>query len=198
MRKVMLTGILAANLVAGCSASGPSTEPPAPSTPAATLANSPTVSPAPTPTGTPGPTAATAGSPSAVPTIAPGATGGPIIDVPIGACFNEVRGAEGRISALIVSCDGPHQLEMIGYEVLPDDPNAPYPGDGAMSRAGNRLCRPLFEEYVGMDYDNSRLVFWYFVPDEVLWPLGHRLVECTIGNEDRSMQPPGSVRNSRR
>jgi hypothetical protein len=130
-------------------------------------------------------------------TVTPGATAGPIIDVPTGGCFNEVRGADG-ITWAVVSCDGPHHFEMIGSVELPEGPEAPYPGDEAIDEQANRLCIPLFEKYVGIDYDISRLVTWFYTPDAVTWPLGHRVVECMIGNEDRSMQPPGSVRNARR
>jgi putative regulator of septum formation len=119
--------------------------------------------------------------------------------VPIGSCFDEHPDpTTGRLGALVVSCDGPHQLEMIGIEVLPDGPEALYPGARAIGEQAYSICRPLFESYVGFDYDRWEFVFWSYTPDRMDWPDGRRLVDCTVGNADRSMQPPGSVKNARR
>jgi hypothetical protein len=119
--------------------------------------------------------------------------------VPIGSCFDEHRDpTTGRLGAVVVPCDGPHQLEMIGMEMQPDGPEALYPGARAMDEHAYAICRPLFESYVGFDYDRSEFVFWSYTPDRMDWPDGRRLIGCTIGNADRSMQPPGSVKNARR
>jgi hypothetical protein len=122
-----------------------------------------------------------------------------IDQVPIGSCFDEHRDpTTGRLGAVVVSCDRPHQLEMIGMEALPDGPEALYPGARAVDEQAYAICRRLFESHVGFDYDRSEFVFWSYTPDRVDWPDGRRLIECAIGNADRSIQPPGSVRNARR
>jgi putative regulator of septum formation len=119
--------------------------------------------------------------------------------VPVGSCWNESLDTEtGRIFAIVVDCQGPHQLEMIGTEKLPEASGAPFPGDAAMEERGSKLCRPLFENYVGITYDDSVLTFWYYTPDEENWPFGIRDVDCAIGSADHSTKTTGSLRNSRR
>jgi hypothetical protein len=120
-----------------------------------------------------------------------------IENAPIGACFNEdVDPTSGGVAAVLVTCDGPHQHEKIGQEVLVAGPDADYPGVDAIEERSHGICRPLFEAYVGMEPDASALTYWFLAPDEAAWVTGQRTVICTAGYGDRSMQPPGSVRDS--
>jgi hypothetical protein len=120
-----------------------------------------------------------------------------IEDASIGACFNEdVDPTSGGVAAVLVTCDGPHQHEKIGQEILVDGPDADYPGADAIEEQAHGICHPLFESYVGMEPDASALTYWFLAPDEAAWGTGQRTVICTAGYGDRSMQPPGSVRNA--
>ena len=119
--------------------------------------------------------------------------------VPIGSCFNENLDAASEGSEVVaVSCDEEHQFEMIGTGEYPAGPEAAYPDPQVTEEQATRICRPLFESYVGIDYDRSTLYFWYFMPLSDSWARGDRLVECAAGFQDGAMQPPGSVRDARR
>jgi len=119
--------------------------------------------------------------------------------VPIGSCYNEDRDSAGVAKkVVVVSCDKEHELEMIGTGEYPAGPEAAYPDAKVAEEEAAKICRPLFESYVGIDYDRSDLYFWYYVPTSDSWAAGDRLVECAAGNQDGSMLPPGSVRDARR
>ena len=124
----------------------------------------------------------------------------PVGAVGVGACFiQHVDEATDRIpGVLVVPCDGPHQLEMFGHGSVPYATDAAYPGDEAVADAADSICLPLFADYVGLDYDSSVYISWYYAPDATSWTLPDRNVECAIGNETSSMMPGGSARDSRR
>ena len=76
-------------------------------------------------------------------------------DISIGSCFNVNIGADGRARGFFtVPCWEPHALELFGRgEVdsrLSNDPDA-----DTLAAEGDRICRRLFEEYVGLDYNRS-------------------------------------------
>ena len=117
---------------------------------------------------------------------------------PVGACYNQDRDSAGIATGFeIVSCDEEHEFEMIGTGEYPAEPDAPYPDAKMTEEQATKICRPLFESYVGIDYDRSDLYFWYYIPTSGSWAAGDRLVECAAG-QDGSMLPPGSVRDARR
>jgi hypothetical protein len=118
-----------------------------------------------------------------------------IHEVPIGSCYNA---RDGGLRALVVACDGPHQFESIGHLVLTEGPEAPWHGRQAMTERVASFCRPLFESYVGIDYELSELTYWFFAPNAGSWDDGDRFVDCAIGNAGQTMQPPGSAKDSRR
>ena len=118
---------------------------------------------------------------------------------PIGSCYNEDRDSEGVVTTFVViSCAEEHEFELIGTGEYPAGPEAPYPDAKMTEEQATKICRPLFESYVGIDYDRSDLYFWSYTPSSGSWAAGERLVECAAGNQDGSMLPPGSVRDARR
>ena len=45
---------------------------------------------------------------------------------------------------------------------------------------GTGVCRPLFEEYVGLDYNLSDYTFWAYYPEPYRWP-DDRTIHCALG-----------------
>lgn len=86
---------------------------------------------------------------------------------------------------------------MYGHVSLSDPLGVPYPGDEAMHQAGDDACRPLFKDYVGIDYESSEYIFWFYTPDAETWDFLRR-VDCAIGNAERSMMPAGTAKDSKR
>ena len=93
-----------------------------------------------------------------------------IREIKVGSCFNENVGADGvGHGYLIVPCTGSHELEMYGRgEIEPRCVRVP-DADG-LAAEGDRNCRPLFAEYVGLDYNQSQYTFWSYYPHPDDWP----------------------------
>ena len=93
-----------------------------------------------------------------------------------------------------MSCSDRHPLEMFGRAPIPDSWQGGNPGDAAIEAAAAKVCRPLFQEYVGRDYDSSVYLYWYYAPDDP-WP-GDGTIHCALGNEDQSFHEGGSAKGS--
>jgi Septum formation len=118
-------------------------------------------------------------------------------EIPVGSCFNVNIGADERAHGfLVVPCSEPHALEMFGRgEVAPDF--STFPDPDRLAAEGDRICRPLFGEYVGRDYNRSEYTFWAYYPEPDTWP-DDRTIHCALGNEDRTVHEGGSAKDSRR
>ena len=118
-------------------------------------------------------------------------------DIPIGSCFNVNIGADGRAHGfLIVSCWEPHALELFGRGEV-DSRLSKYPDADTLAAEGDRICRPLFEGYVGLDYNQSESTFWAYYPEPDDWP-HDRTIHCALGKVDRSAHDGGSAKGRRR
>lgn len=118
-------------------------------------------------------------------------------EIPVGSCFNPNVGVDGRSHGyLAVPCSEPHALELFGRGEV--DPSlSDYPDDDTLAAEGDRICRPLFEEYVGRDYDKSRYIFWAYYPEHDRWP-DDRTIHCALGNSSRSPHNDGAAKGTRR
>lgn len=116
-----------------------------------------------------------------------------ISEIPVGACFNENIGADGGAHGFIeVPCSEPHHLEVFGRgEVEPR--LSRFPDPKTLDAEGDRVCRPLFKQYVGLDYSLSKYTFWAFYPGRDRWPQD-RTIHCALGNADRSLHERGSAK----
>ena len=118
-------------------------------------------------------------------------------DIPIGSCFNVNIGADGRAHGfLTVPCWEPHALELFGRGEV-DSRLSKYPDADTLAAEGDRICRPLFEEYVGLDYNQSESTFWAYYPEPNDWP-HDRTIQCALGKGDRSAHDGGSAKGRRR
>ena len=78
-------------------------------------------------------------------------------DLAVGDCFDtEDLSAVTRVS--VVDCAGPHTYEVFGAAPVPAGASASFPGADALNAAADAACRPDFEAYVGVDFNDSDLV----------------------------------------
>lgn len=117
-------------------------------------------------------------------------------DVGVGTCLND-PGGEIVTDVDPVSCDEPHEFEMIGSVEIPGDG---FPGDETFDLAVDR-CIPMFEDYVGIAYEDS--IWWLnaFTPTEEGWEQGDRIANCLVFqfDADRNILPvTGSARGDGR
>jgi hypothetical protein len=117
-------------------------------------------------------------------------------DVGVGTCLND-PGGEVVTDVDPISCDEPHEFEMIGSVKIPGES---FPGDETFDLALER-CVPLFEDYVGIAYADS--IWWLnaFTPTEEGWDQGDRVANCLVFqfDADRNILPvTGSARGAGR
>ena len=117
-------------------------------------------------------------------------------DVGVGTCLND-PGGEIVTDVDPISCDEPHEFEMIGSVKIPGES---FPGGETFDLAVDR-CIPLFEDYVGVAYTDS--IWWLnaFTPTEEGWEQGDRIANCLVFqfDADREIIPvTGSARGDGR
>jgi hypothetical protein len=123
---------------------------------------------------------------SSSPTPGPTSTVEPEYDYPevedVGTCFDPIsdRDDDAMLAMSVLDCDEPHLAEVIGTPELDGGPSARWPGQAAVDRESEDLCLTLFEDYVGISYEDSRLDGSYINPSEALWLGGDRLVICIV------------------
>lgn len=143
-------------------------------------------------------------SPDAVPTVdatLPPIAAGPVAatELVTGDCLSGfVIGASERIridSAQVVSCDGPHQLEVFAIFSLattefPNTEPGLYPGQQRAVDAADQGCSARLEE-LGSDGDDYGLVAVW--PTEQSWATGDREVACAVFSTDGKPFPDRTV-----
>lgn len=113
-----------------------------------------------------------------------------------GDCFDDVvedgEFVEESASLPMVDCDSPHDNEAYA---LYDMADGAFPGQAAVDDEAIAKCVPLFEDYVGSDYETSRLDIWWIFPTEEGWSEGDREVACVLYDLDLN-KLTGSMANS--
>lgn len=103
--------------------------------------------------------------------------GGTVFDLAVGDCFDRSSDT-GEISDVpIVECDEPHDSEAFHTFEIAD---GEFPGEEELLAQAEEQCIPAFEEYVGIDYANSRLDIFPITPTEGSWSQGDREVVCAL------------------
>lgn len=128
------------------------------------------------------------GSPSGgQPTSTPGPKPGPtpayqdVFSLRLGTCFNPIEDMddEALLAAQLTSCDDPHAMEVFAVASL-GPASAVFPDDRALGSRSESLCDAAFERYVGLEYDNSALEYYYYPPTEEGWLAGDHDVLCAV------------------
>ena len=123
-------------------------------------------------------------------TTAPANVGQEVLDIDtlaVGQCLQRPDALPGRTDEerplFISRCDSPHHEEVFHVFEL-DVAGTPFPGDDAVTTRADQGCFDAFGPYVGVPYDESRLFYSYYWPNQVVWDSGSRLVQCVLHNED--------------
>ncbi len=106
-----------------------------------------------------------------------------VFDIGLGDCFN--ADSDQVASVVLVDCSQPHAYEAFHVFDHEAGPDAPYPGDQAMLDDADSLCRPPFEDFVGIDYEASIWFITSVTPSAETWAEGDREIICTLDQQDQ-------------
>lgn len=116
-------------------------------------------------------------------------------DLEVGDCFNtdDISTVD---EVAVVGCEAAHVYEVFGLGEYGAEDDA-FPGDDALTTAANEVCRPAFEDYVGVDYDSSEWHGTFINPSEETWAQGDREILCVLHTGDET-EVTGSAEGSAR
>lgn len=113
------------------------------------------------------------------------ACGGPTVqDLKAGDCLSQadLAGEEVReVTAL--DCAEPHDAEVFAARELPA---GDYPGTDRLQAEAEEFCTPQFEQFVGVPFGTSELLFSYLVPSEEGWAAGDRTTLCLVLTDEET------------
>jgi|SRR5262245_31972837 len=114
----------------------------------------------------------------------------------VGDCFDDSAHGQPEAGELTrIDCASPHDGEVYALPALPGEPGATYPGDDEVTSQGDRLCLDAFAPYVGIEYQDSKWDYFYFVPVEQTWnDFDDRQVVCYLVHPGLD-KIEGSLRN---
>ncbi len=84
---------------------------------------------------------------------------------------------EFALDVTVVNCGVEHE-EVMGHTTLAGP--AMWPGWTAVDEAARASCRSVFEDYMGVTYDDARWWVDYLTVDEAEWDDGERTVVCAV------------------
>lgn len=85
-----------------------------------------------------------------------------------GDCLNAAALEENAAvsDVTVIDCADLHDAEVFAELTLDDQE---FPGEAALQTRALELCRPLFEEFVGLPYDESELYYSALTPTQEGW-----------------------------
>ena len=104
--------------------------------------------------------------------------GASVTELGVGACFDEPTTLEVA-SVETVPCSGLHDYEVFGRVFLTGVDTA-FPGRASVDEQAFFRCVPLFEDYVGLEYEVSILDVATLSPTAESWEDGDRGVTCAL------------------
>ena len=116
-------------------------------------------------------------------------------DLEVGQCYDSPTEETEVSTVTSKSCDEPHDQEVFAVFDYPESGDE-FPGDEALQDLALERCETEFEAFVGNDYDESALDFYYLVPSEDTWGDGDREIVCAAIDPNGKLT--GSVRGSGR
>ena len=100
-----------------------------------------------------------------------------------GACFAQPQHPTAVETVDVVSCDSRHEGEVYETRDLATSDDAPYPGEAAVARSADALCRERFRWVVGVPADESELKRTDIHPSQTSWEAQEdRLVVCIVSD----------------
>jgi hypothetical protein len=112
-----------------------------------------------------------------------------------GDCFDDGDlTAEELVEVAAVPCAEPHDNEVYAvFDIANQDET--FPGDDSLAARANEACYQLFEDFVGIAYEDSALDFFPITPTKAGWEDGDREVICAVYDLDFA-KLTGSMRDS--
>lgn len=113
----------------------------------------------------------------------------------VGDCVADAPPEDGEeISSIeAMPCSEPHGDEVFATTTVPD---GDYPGQNAVYTQAREECTAMFEDFVGLPYEESVLDISFFGPTEESWAAGSREILCTV--YDPAGETTGTLRNTNR
>ena len=97
------------------------------------------------------------------------------------------------VAVELVDCAEPHWFEVYASSLIDD---GPYPGDAGVLDLADAICRSTFEDFVGIERDDSALTVERLFPTEQTWTAWNdRLISCVLSAGE---PVTGSLRGSGR
>ena len=127
--------------------------------------------------------------------IARPATDPSVYAADVGDCLREYTDISIKNEVEKVNCRDPHLYEVFFVGAYEGNERQ-FPGDARLERYADRLCEREFEDYVGLEYEESIYQMLYVPPDREAWDNGVRDVACLIADPDAE-DLIGSARDSR-
>jgi hypothetical protein len=121
----------------------------------------------------------------------------PLPKLAVGQCMNGLRQGSSVTAAntKAVDCATPHDNEIIGVVDVADQ--QAFPGDQVMVITAQAQCVPAFANYVGSDFNSSKLNMIPIVPTQTSWTTkGDRTIACVVISTDGT-KLTGSVKGTK-
>ncbi len=119
-----------------------------------------------------------------------------VFDLRPGDCFTPPKDVKAEIQKLhVVPCKDQHTQET--FAVVNYDKGDVYPGDQVLTDFADGACLSHFQDYVGVNYLDSKLFYTYLLPSARSWNDGKdRKVVCIVTTTGDQLQ--GSIKGSKR
>jgi Septum formation len=99
-------------------------------------------------------------------------------DLRAGDCFDLKDPSAEEIGDVTgIPCTAEHEYETFFIGTMPE---GPFPNDDGFIAWLDGNCRPAFETYVGMAYENSELDIFWLQPTSEAWNDGDRSIQCAL------------------
>ena len=100
-----------------------------------------------------------------------------VFTIAVGDCLND-GDIEGEVSTVkTIDCAEAHDSEAYASIIMDD---GDFPGDQAVEDQAIADCTTKFNEFVGIDYNDSTLNFSYYYPTSASWEQGDREILCLV------------------
>jgi hypothetical protein len=103
-----------------------------------------------------------------------------VFSLRVGDCFDDEGFDQEAVSSLAaVPCIEPHDNEAYAlFDIASAD--ASFPGADELLGLSDQACLQLFEDFVGVTYEDSELDFFPITPTSDSWADGDREVICSV------------------
>jgi hypothetical protein len=119
-----------------------------------------------------------------------------VFDVQTGDCVVPPTGMKPELEKVrVVPCQNPHTQEV--FAVGKYDNADVYPGEKALTAFADGICVERYQPYVGVTYQDSKLLYTYLLPSARSWNEGKdRTVVCIVTTPGDPLT--ASVKDSKR